>query len=103
MRHLALPIACAVTPALADCPGERILSCQIKAKTLELCLTDSEVRYSFGRPGSPDLTLRADLHQVDFVPWNGFGRTMLDEVRLYNDDVTYAVWASIDKQMSEEY
>lgn len=102
MRLIALIAVLAATPAFADCPGERIFSCKVKTKTLELCLTADELFYSFGKAGKPDLTLRADLSQVDYIPWNGFGRTMVDEVRFYNDGVTYAVWASIDKQMSAD-
>jgi hypothetical protein len=102
MRHIALLAALAATPVIADCPGEQIFSCKIRAKTLELCLTSAEVRYSFGRAGDPDLILSADVLQVDFIPWNGWGRTMLNQVRFYKDGVTYAVWASIDKQISED-
>jgi hypothetical protein len=101
MRALALALLVA-TPALADCPGEVIFSCHIKAKVLQVCLTPDSVSYQFGRPSRPDLTITTDLVQADFTPWPGFGRTMWQSVRFQNEDVTYEVWSSIDKMMNAD-
>ena len=96
MRYLAVLVVLAATPALADCPGEVFFSCQIKARTLELCLTADAVRYSFGKT-TPELTITANLSQVEYTPWDGIGRSMWQSVRFYNAGVSYDVWASIDK------
>ncbi len=101
MRVLAL--ACLLPlPALADCPGQVVFSCPIGAKHLQLCLTETDLIYSYGKIGAPDLTLREGLSTVAYQPWPGFGRTIWDSVRFQNADVSYEVWSSIDKQMSED-
>jgi hypothetical protein len=89
------------TAALADCPGEVIFSCPIKAKLLEVCIDGGQAHYVFGRPGTPDLTISESLKTLAFQPWPGIGRTIWQSVRFHNQDVDYEVWSSIDKQMEE--
>ena len=100
MRILILA-ALAVSPALADCPGEVIFSCKIKAKTLELCLTADTLRYTFGK-AEPELSITANLAEVPYTPWPGIGRTIWDSVLFENEGINYEVWNSIDKMMDED-
>jgi hypothetical protein len=88
-------------PALAQCPGEVLFSCPIKAKTLEVCLTGGTAIYSFGPKGAPDLTITTPVADLAYQPWPGIGRTIWDSVRFHNDGVDYEVWAALDKMMEE--
>jgi hypothetical protein len=101
MRTLVIALL-AASPALADCEGEVIFACPVKSRVLELCLTEDAVSYSYGKPGRPDLFLTSAITRADYLPWDGFGRTIHDQVRFYNDGVSYEVWSSIDKQMSAD-
>ncbi|MCB6178886.1 hypothetical protein LHP98_12190 [Rhodobacter sp. Har01] len=102
MRAALMSLALlAPSAALADCPGEVVFSCPIKGKVLEVCHDGSAAQYVFGRPGTPDLTIRESLATLAFQPWPGIGRTIWQSVRFQNDDVVYEVWSSVDKPMEE--
>lgn len=84
-------------PALADCPGEVIFACPIKARVLEVCLTGTAAIYSYGKPGRPELTIATPLTELDYTPWPGIGSAIWEEARLQNAGVDYTVFTSIEK------
>ncbi|WP_225027061.1 hypothetical protein [Xinfangfangia pollutisoli] len=102
MRALSLILALSLPfPAFADCAGELLFSCPIKAARLEVCLTGATATYSFGPAGKPDLTLETPVADLDFQPWPGIGRAIWQTVRFHNRGVVYEVWSSLEKQMEE--
>jgi hypothetical protein len=86
MRALVLILALTLLPlpALAQCPGQELLSCPIGKKQLELCLDADGVSYSFGPKGRPEITLATAIRDTDYQPWSGVGRAMWDAVRFTN-------------------
>jgi hypothetical protein len=99
MRALVLILALTLLPlpALAQCPGQELLSCPIGKKQLELCLDADGVSYSFGPKGRPEITLATAIRDTDYQPWSGVGRAMWDAVRFTNQGTTYEVWTSLDR------
>jgi hypothetical protein len=101
MTRLAALLALLAGPVAAACPGETLLSCPIGDRQLELCLDRGLLTYRYGPEGRPELALSVPAGAADFRPWEGFGRSMTDTVRLTNGATAYEVWASIDKQLEE--
>ncbi len=96
----AIPLVLAAMPpaaARAACAGEVLLSCPIGRKHLELCLTPEAVLYSFGPRGNPELALAVPIADAAYQPWPGVGSAIWDSVQLFNNDITYEVWTSIDR------
>ncbi len=87
------------SPALA-CPGTVLFDCPIDAgaKRLTACLTADGVTYAFGRSGAaPELELNRPLDQIDYVPWNGVGRSLYESLTFRNKGYGYHVWSSVDR------
>ena len=98
MRSLALLLALAPLPAAAACPAENtVFSCQIGAKSLDLCHSGDALVYTFGPEGKPELTLTEPLETLDFTPWPGIGRYYWDAVRFRNAGFTYEIYSSIER------
>jgi hypothetical protein len=89
---LALPVA-----ATADCGTTPVFTCQIGARTLELCHWKSVLSYIYGPPGKPELTLAEPMETVDFTPWPGIGSAIWENVTFRNKGYTYEVWTSIQR------
>jgi hypothetical protein len=98
LRKLALLLALCPHPAAAACPGgDEVFSCQIGAKSLDLCHTGDTLVYSFGPEGKPELTIAEPLETLDFTPWPGIGRYYWESVRFRNAGFTYEVYSSIER------
>lgn len=55
-------------------------------------------RYSFGKTGqSPELDLSAPIATLDYVPWNGIGRTIYEQVTFQNKSYGYTVYFLFDR------
>ena len=85
-------------PAVADCAGgDKVFTCQIGAKALELCHIGDDLTYAFGPKGTPDLTITEPLLTVNFTPWPGVGSAIWETVVFVNDDYAYEVWTSVER------
>jgi hypothetical protein len=92
---LAVPLA---APAQAACPnGSEIFSCTIAGKALQLCHWKGALIYSFGPEEKPELSLAEPLESVAFTPWPGIGRHIWETVDFPNQDYTYEVWTSVER------
>lgn len=91
---LALPAAGLAAPV---CEGTRLLSCPIGRKELDLCLTTTALRYSFGPAGAPELVLTTPIAEAAYQPWSGVGGSIWDAVAFPHRDITYEVWTSLDR------
>lgn len=93
---LALP-----TAAFASCEaGNTVLSCTAKngAKSLDVCLFDGAVTYSYGATGAaPDLMLDAHVAEITHMPWSGMGGSIWEETTFFNKDFSYVIWMSVDR------
>jgi len=102
MRRLALALILLASPAAADClPGETVFSCQIGAKSLEICYEAETLIYNFGPPGAPELTIAEPLASATFQPWPGAGSAIWESLTFYNQSYAYEVVTSIDRDAGE--
>jgi len=87
--------------AFADtCSGGKTqaIQCDLKpGKSLTVCIGNGEASYAYGPKGAPELAMTQPLGQVDATPWAGVGRSIWEEIVFYNNDVSYAVWMSLDR------
>jgi len=94
----AILIALLPLGAQAACPQETYISCPLEGgKYLEVCISGSRFTYDFGSQGAPDLSLAVAMAAGTVTPWPGFGRSIWASVGFPNDDFTYEVWASVDR------
>ena len=93
----ALLLALLAAPAHAACQGDEAFSCQIGAKTLEVCYWKGMLTYRFGPKSMPELTISEPLETIAYTPWPGIGRAIWDSVAFENEGVTYEVWSSFDR------
>ena len=83
----SLPLAAAAEPCSEG--AETIFSCSVGAKRLSVCqLGDDRLRYRFGPPGRPELTLEASA-RLSSRPYPGGGETRL---RFSNEGYHYLVF-----------
>lgn len=103
MRPVAVLLALLPLPAMAECvPGGQVFSCQIGAKTLEICNESENLIYAFGPPGQPELLLAEPLATVTFQPWPGVGSSIWESLIFYNEGYTYEVVTSADRDPTGE-
>ncbi len=98
----AILLALTATQAQARCaPSEtEVFSCKIagSSKRVEICEGGQVARYSFGKAGqSPELDLSAPIAALDYVPWNGIGRTIYEQVTFQNKGYGYTVYFLFDR------
>lgn len=93
----ALLLTLLAAPAHAACQGDEAFSCQIGAKTLQVCYWKGMLTYSFGPEGKPDLFLNERLETVAFTPWPGIGSSLWETVAFRNEGYIYEVWTSIER------
>lgn len=108
---VAMILATSVTTGLgastakASCGMDTLVfSCGFKSgKDVHVCMKAGTVSYRFGRPDrAPELTLSSPVTAADYLPWNGVGRTIYEEVRFANRDIEYVVWGALDRQITGE-
>lgn len=93
-------------PAIA-CPAgsETLVSCSLKggSRVLTTCLQGDQVSYAFGRRGADaDLALQRNVREVNMVPWPGIGRSIWEEFTFDNEDTSYTVYYSQERDPSAE-
>ena len=105
MRATSLILCLFPLPVLACPQGEALLSCPIGKKQLEICLTDEGVTYSFGLQGAPELTLTSPILDAAYTPWPGVGSAIWDSLAFVNNEITYEVWTSVERnpESSRDY
>lgn len=104
MRLLMALLALAPLNAYAACPvgSEVVQTCSLSGgkKVLDVCLLQNSVTYAFGNSGkTPDLHLSTPVTQAGYIPWNGVGRSIYEEVSFVNQGVTYLVWYAVDRMV----
>lgn len=68
------------------------------AKLVELCLSDQTISYSFGaNANQPELSLKASVFDVDYVPYGWASNTIYESVQLYNGNTGYEVFSSVPR------
>lgn len=95
------------TGGIAGCPQgqEPFASCEITGRNTEVfvCFDESQATYRYGAVGqTPDLELSVPIRDVDFRPWSGVGKSIVESVVFYNQGHSYAVYAGFDRPFSEE-
>lgn len=98
------PMACALLPlllppaALADCPGQTLISCEVEnGGFLQVCIEPGGFTYRFGPKDRPELTLREAFSAGTAIPWSGAGRAIWEGVAFRNGDHVYEAWHSLDR------
>ena len=106
MRNLILSLAILFAAAAAaraeGCfgPGTPLFHCTTKdgAKTVDLCLQGNVAYYRFAPTGgAAEIILAQPVREVSMRPWNGIGRTILEEAQFTNDAYAYRVYYAIDR------
>ena len=98
MRRLVVLLAFLSLPAAADCINDsQIFSCQVGAKTLEICHWKGDLIYTFGPDAKPDLTIAEPLETAQFTPWPGVGSAIWEMIAFTNDGHTYEVYTSVER------
>ena len=93
--------------AQARCMGEDhvFMSCTVDggAKLLSVCIDDGVATYAFGLLGQPpDLSISTQIADLDYTPWPGYGGSIWEEVRFYNNEYNYLVFAAVDRSGPED-
>lgn len=108
MRGLpaALAVILMASPAFAICGGnaEEVFTCTVSGgkKQVTICSGDGIARYLFGKAGrDPELELSAQVAELHYMPWNGIGRSIYEEVAFDNGAHTYTVYAALDRTILE--
>jgi len=104
---VAVLIAGFAVSAQAEClTGERtFMSCQIEDKTaiLRVCFTNTDIHYRYGPRGSaPELSITETIGTVNYRPWNGVGRSIVEEVEFQTGRFAYRVYAGFERIFDEE-
>jgi hypothetical protein len=98
----ALSLALGASIAHAECAGSGtpLFHCTFQdgAKSVSICLQNDVALYSFGAAGrSPEMLLGRRVEAVEMTPWSGVGRSIWEEVRIYNDIYSYILSYAIDR------
>ena len=100
--RFALLLVCLAAPAHATCQGHQLFACQIGAKVLEICHYRTDLTYSFGPDGTPDLTITQPLEEIFFQPWPGVSSSIWESVIFTNQDHAYEVWTAQERSPESE-
>lgn len=103
----ALVLCLLGSAGVAGCPQgqEAFASCEIAGRNTEVfvCFDENQATYRYGAVGqSPDLELSVPIREVDFRPWSGVGKSIVESIVFYNLGHSYAVYAGFDRPFSEE-
>ncbi|MEM6303282.1 MAG: hypothetical protein AAF744_01085 [Pseudomonadota bacterium] len=98
LLDLGAAIAASSAAAQACEPGlANVVSCKIGSKALQVCAGSGQASYAYGPTGAPELAITQRLEEVEARAWNGVGRSIWEEIGFRNNEVTYTVWAAIDR------
>ena len=94
----------ASTAAQAGCfgAGEPLFHCTFNAgkKSVDVCLQGDVLLYRFGPPnGRAELALARREIGVEMTPWNGVGRSIYEEITVYNGAYSYILSYAIDRNI----
>ena len=81
------------------------MSCRIAetGKLLRVCYTDLDVFYRFGPPDTPpELELVDPVEGIDYIPWNGVGRSIAETIWFDNGGYSYEVYAGFERMFGDE-
>lgn len=96
-----LALALLALPAHAACQGQQVFACDIGSKSVEVCLTPTDLTYSYGPTDAPELSLTAPITEAAYTPWPGVGSSIWETVAFQNEGVTYEVWFNADRMTDE--
>lgn len=88
-------------PLGAEAQDLAVFDCTVGARVLRIDLQGDLATYSFGPAGAPELTISAAPRELNYVPWDGWGREMPQMVEFQNADTVYQVWYSVQKMLDE--
>lgn len=86
------------------CPkgSETVFSCiAAKGKVIQVCDSGKTIDYSFGKPSTPEIVVRAPRNEASTYQWQGLGRSISYSVQVPNGNTTYSVFWSLDRATSE--
>ncbi len=95
---------CLATGANARCfdRGTPMFHCTFEggAKTVDVCLQGEVVVYSFGKSGrAPDMIAARREIGVGMTPWNGIGRSIYEEMTIFNNVYSYILSYEQDRNV----
>jgi hypothetical protein len=98
MRSAVLAFALLAAPAHAACQNDsEVFSCQVGAKTLQICHWKGALIYQFGAEDAWELSIAEPLETIEFTPWPGIGRYIWEKVAFPNKGYTYEVHTSVER------
>ena len=100
MRALWLASVLVISAAQASACDIPLMGCTFEggAKTLKVCLGETDVSYSFGPTGgTPDLFLSEPITSIDYTTWPGVGSAIWETITFYNDGYSYEVLAGFER------
>lgn len=85
--------------AWADCSSAKtVFQCTTaNNKMIQVCDSDKNITYSFGKHGSPELSVSNPRNKVKTYQWDGFGRNENYAVIIPNGSTFYRVFERVDK------
>ncbi|MGH1578879.1 hypothetical protein [Planktotalea sp.] len=90
--------------AQASCfdSGTPLFHCTFEngSKTADVCLQGEVVVYSFGNTGqAPDMIAARREIGVEMTPWNGIGRSIYEDMTIYNNVYSYILSYEVDRNV----
>lgn len=99
------------TLVIAACFGMSMLPAQAKVvfqckningKQIQVQDLGKTLRYSFGKPGHPEIVVNVPREQARRHPWGGTGAFISDDLDIPNGDIVYSVNFSVNR-MSDQH
>ena len=104
--NLCFGIIFAAEAGAACSQGQDVFtSCRIEGRNTQVfvCHDDRFATYSYGSIGrAPDLILSETIVNLDFRPWSGLGKAIVESVIFYNQGYSYEVVGGFDRPFSDE-
>lgn len=99
---LGLVVATMAANAHGACQGKTIIACTTtNGKQVEVCDNNDTIGYSFGKPNSPEKSLKLNRSDVSIQPMSGgYGCGNVD---FSTGDTTYSVFSCSDKVENTSY
>lgn len=97
---LAAAMGLVAPSAWAACErgSDTVFSCRTaKGKWIQVCDAGKTIDYSFGKPGEPEMRVRAARKDAATFQWQGVGRSISYAVAVPKGNTTYHVFWSADR------
>ena len=96
LLSLLLPAAAHAQDSSACTDGEPPFQCSFEqTKSVAVCLANTTITYDFGpENGRPELSLRSDIADIDYTPYDWGTDTIFESVKFYNGETSYEVFTT---------